>query len=240
MLKRHLNSALIRKDNDSVERSKIEHKFLISSKEIATKNGIGYVESVTDNKIDDNSVINKFYIKDGKYIMFYPFNDGVHTCPIQWYGNFNNHIKIVIDNLSSFKSITNLNEILIHLIELYNKSIDEDFIISFDGLALELTDKIVPKYQGRGKLVFTEWAIVNNKVKYNMFQMAKRYCINDFLDHFISWNFGVVIKNNPELEKAIIKFNKRVIDEKLRKYAGEGINLKFTEDVRFYRLNTDT
>ena len=54
-------------------------------------------------------------------------------------------------------------------------------------------------------------AIRNNKVKPKEIIEAKKYFINDFLDHYIGWNFGVVVTKNPELEEALIDFNNLVI-----------------------------
>ena len=101
---------------------------------------------------------------------------------------------------------------------------------------MKLEDEVCPDYVGKAKLVLAKEAILNHKVKPEEKDDAKRYCINYFLDHFIGWNFGVVVKNNSELEKALLELNELAIRKGLREYAGRGFEVWQSEDVMPYKL----
>jgi len=209
----------------------------ITAKKVAAKNGINYITDARGRKITSKGqMLNKIYVGKKKYILLTPPNDGMPTCPIEWYGKFKVKTKKIMDNQSAFKNITNLNEIILEMISLYEKYIDEDMFIASAGFAIKLEDKVCPNYCGRASFVLTKDAIRNNKVKPTEILEAKKYFINDFLDHFIGWNFGVVITNNPELEEKLKEFNELVIKKGLRKYAGSGFNVWTSNDVQYYEL----
>ena len=68
--------------------------------------------------------------------------------------------------------------------------------------------------------------------------------MNEFLDHFMGWNFGVSINRNEELRLALEKFNYKVIDRGMRLYSGPGLDVYGTEDfpvngVQHYYLPLD-
>lgn len=202
----------------------------ITAKMIAEENGIEYISSVTESQKGDD---NGYYIRKGKYILLYPPNDGYPTSPFKWYmGNG----EFLMDNQSSFNCITNLNEIILSMIKLYTKYIDQDVFIASLGFAVKLEDEICPGYNGKATLVLTKDSIRNHKVKPEKKEEAKKYFINDFLDHFIGWNFGVVVKSHPELEKALLEFNDLVISKGLREEAGRGFEVWQSDDVMPYKL----
>jgi len=202
----------------------------ITAEMIAKENGIDYVHSVTVScKGDDNG----FYARKGMYVSMHPANDGMPTNPFKWY---NGRGEFVLDNQSAFKCITNLDEIILDMIKLYTKYIDEDVFIASYSFAMKLEGEVCPKYKGRACLTLTKDSIRNHKVKYEQKDEAKKYFINEFLDHYIGWNFGVVVKNNPELEKALIEFNELVISKGLREYAGRGFEVWQSDDVMPYKL----
>ena len=207
----------------------------ITAKDVALQNGIEYISDAVGRKITLNSEgVNRFYAGKGKYILLHPANDGRPTCPFEWYGTFNGKPKMIMDNQSSFKGITNLSEIILQMVNLYSKYIDEDMFIASAGFAIKLEDEVTPNYHGRATFVLTKDSIRNNKVKPEQIIEAKKYFINDFLDHYIGWNFGVAVTSNPELEKALIDFNNLVIKKGFREYAGTGLEVWSSDDVMHY------
>ena len=186
----------------------------ITAKKVAAENGIEYISKATGKKLHSGEkYVNQVYAVKGKYILLHPANDGMPTCPIEWFGKFDGKDKMIMDNQSSFKGITNLSDIILQMVRLYVKYIDDD-------------------------LVLTDDAIRNNKVKPEQVIEAKKYFVNDFLDHFIGWNFGVAVKSNPQLEKELLEFNSIVISKGLREDAGPGFEVWCSDDVQHYDLKT--
>lgn len=207
----------------------------ITAKQVAADNGIEYISDAKGRKMNsEHRSVNRFYAKKGKYILLHPANDGMPTCPFEWYGNFDGKPQMIMNNQHSFKGITNLNEIILQMVKLYVKYIDEDMFIASAGFAIRLDDKVHPDYHGKAIFVLTKDSIRNAKVKPEQIIEAKKYFINDFLDHYIGRNFGATVTNNSELEKALIDFNNLVIEKGLRKYADTGFEVWHSEDVRHY------
>ena len=210
----------------------------ITAKQIAAENNILYIPNARGKRLKGKNH-NKFYAKKGMYLLLHPSNDGLPRWPIEWYANINGKPEMLMDNQHAFNCITNLNDIILQMIKLYTKYINDDVFIASKGFAIKLEDKIHPNYIGKASLVLTKDSIRNNKVKVHENIEAKKYFFNDFLDHYIGWNFGVVIKNNPELEQAIISFNELVISKGLRKYAGTGFDVICSKDVEHYELKLE-
>lgn len=209
----------------------------ITAKQIATDNGIEYISDAKGRKMNsEHGSVNRFFAGKGKYILLHPANDGMPTCPFEWWGNFDGKPQMIMDNQHSFKGITNLSEIILQMVKLYAKYIDDDMFIASAGFAIRLDDEVHPEYHGKATFVLTKDSIRNNKVKPEEIIEAKKYFINDFLDHYIGWNFGVAVTSNPELEKALIDFNNLVIEKGLREYAGPGFEVWHSGDVMYYDL----
>ena len=117
---------------------------------------------------------------------------------------------------------------------MYEKHIDEDVIIAPYNFILKLEDQIKPSYVGKASLVMRDITICNQTVDFADINDAKRFFINEFLDHFIGWNFGIVIKENSDLEKELLKFNKLVIKKGIRKKADSGLAVFCNENVQPY------
>lgn len=227
-------------ENRNIKERLNENFQKITAKDVATENGMEYILDARGKKIKgEKKGINRLYAGKGKYILLHPANDGMPTCPIEWYGKFDGKTQKIIDNQSSFKSITNLSEIILQMVKLYAKYIDDNVFIASQGFAIKLEDNICPDYHGKATLVLTQDSIRNNKVKPAQIIEAKKYFINDFLDHYIGWNFGVAVKSNPELEKALIEFNNLVITKGLREYAGTGFDVWQSKDVMHYELRRE-
>lgn len=205
----------------------------VISEKIAKENEIEYIPEVATEKYKPD---NQFYAKNGRYILLYPANDGKPTCPFEWYGEFDGKAKMIMDNQLAFKNITNLSDILLQIIRLYTRYIDEDVFINSYGFAIRLDGKVEPDYVGEASLVITDDTIKNDKVDHKQAVEAKKYFLNEFLDHFIAWNFGVAVRSNPQLEIELLEFNSLVIQKGLRKYAGTGFEVWSSDDVQHYEL----
>ena len=209
----------------------------ITAKKIAAENGIKYISKATGKKLQSGEkYVNQVYAVKGKYILLHPANDGLPTCPIEWFGKFDGKEKMIMDNQSSFKCITNLSDIILQMVKLYAKYIDDDVFIASAGFAIRLEDVVCPNYTGKVSFVLTDDAIRNNKVKPEQVIEAKKYFVNEFLDHFIGWNFGVAVRSNPQLEKELLEFNSLVINKGLREDAGPGFEVWYSDDVQYYDL----
>ncbi len=226
-----------RKVTESTPKTQRANFKKLTAKEVARENGIEYISKARGKRVHSGrKSVNQVYAVKGTYILLHPANDGWPTCPIEWYGKFDGKSKMIMDNRSSFKCITNLGDIILQMVRLYAKYIDDNVFISSAGFAIKLDDEVSPDYVGRASLVLTDAAIRNKKVKPEQVTKAKKYFINDFLDHFIGWNFGVVVKSNPQLEKELLEFNDLVISKGLRKDAGPGFEVWCSADVQPYNL----
>ena len=171
----------------------------------------------------EKSLDRKFsYEIKNNLIPFYPPNEVVATEPMFFCKDGNN----VLNNDSAFRNITNLDEILLKMISIYDKSLDTGDIIDPYCFMLELKDKIKSDYIGRADLVITDKTIVDDVEDKDS---ARKYYINKFLDHFMGFNFGVIINNNSEVRDALHKLNDRVIDSNMREYAGKGVGVLGTD-----------
>ena len=161
------------------------------------------------------------------------------TCPIKFY----KENKLIIDNTKSYSQITNLDDILIQLTDLMNYGFDNNIIINPYHLMLELTDKIDINYNGKANLVMMENTILNSELKEEEIEDARNYFINDYLDHFIGWNFGVSVNRNEILKEKLENLNNKIIDMGIRKYAGPGIEVYGTvnnvyDNLQHYKFKT--
>lgn len=216
----------------------------LEAKKFAEKNRIAYISNAKGGEIVCSQTIRKIIAKKNKYILLHPANDGISTVPIEWYGEFfrksesntATYYALIFDNQKSFNCITNLSEIIINMIELYESNIDADVFIDSSGFAIRLADEPTEGYEGRADLVITEAAIRNADIELDEKMEAKKYFINEFLDHFLGWNFGVVIKENANLEERLNQFNELVISKGIRKDAGPGANLWKNDFVQPYDL----
>ena len=205
------------------------------SKEFATQNGLDYMEDVIDGTIANPDIPGfKFFAKDNRYILFNPINEGRFISSIYWYGEFNNRATLIMDNHDSVKNIKNLKDILLQMIYLYEKYLDEDMVIMPEGFAVKLTDSIGDNYRGKANLVITGSSNMNDFVRKEKMHDAKTYCISKFLNYYIGLNFGVAIKNNSDLEDALIHLNDEVIRRRLKRNLSSDRWIS-NEDVRPYK-----
>lgn len=200
---------------------------------IAEDNNIEYLDDFKIKELYTQDYKNSRFALDGKYILLYPANDGMPTCPIAWYTKKREKI---MDNQFSFENITNLDDILLKIIELYIKYIDDNVFIASNSFAIKLEEENAPNFIGRASLILTKDSIRNNKVKKEQIVEAKKYFINGFLDQFLGWNFGNIINNNSQLEEKLLEFNELVISRDLREDYSMGLDVWTSEKVKGYEL----
>ena len=200
---------------NSIDNVTVEEVLLDSS--IQYSSLLGKEVIVSDLIKKDIPFSNAYDIRTNK-IFFYPLNDGMPTHPYEFY--FDN--RLVLDNENAFRQITNLDEILIEMTRLMNLGIDKHIILSPYNFMLELEGEVKANYTGRAKLLLSEKSIVNDTISIEKEDSARIYYINRYLDHFIGWNFGSLIKKNKELRDALEELNEKLINKKLRVYAGNG------------------
>ena len=164
--------------------------------------------------------VNAFEISNN-LVYFYPLNDGMPTCGFEFYKNG----ELVIDNDKEYSQISNLDEILLQMVRIFNQSLDNRIVLDPYYFMLELTDEPCKDYKGNVSLVITEKAIRNQKLNETNFDEANKYYINHFLDHFIGWNFGLSVNRNEALKKELEELNNKVIDMGIREYAGSGLEV---------------
>lgn len=195
--------------------------------------------SFYDLKRIKKECVNAFEISNN-LVYFYPLNDGMPTCVFEFYKNG----ELVIDNNREYSQIPNLDEILLQMVKLYNKSLDNRIVLDPYYFMLELTDEPYKDYQGNVSLVITEKAIRTQKLNEQNFDEATKYFINHFLDHFIGWNFGLSVNRNEDLKRELEKLNEKVIDLGIREWAGSGFEVYGVENevhngLQHYKLSTE-
>ena len=197
-------------------------KFDNNKKMIEIANKLG-VEFSMDNlrQLPTQGGFNRFSMANNDMIYLYPVTDGFPTCPFEFYKG----TKLILNNQKVYSEITNLDEIILQIVRIFNKSLDEGIVLDPYYFMLRLDDEIKPCYKGSATLVITEKTIRNQKLNKKNFDEANKYFINKFLDRFIGWNFGVSVNKNETLKKELEELNEKVIDMGLREYAGPGLNV---------------
>ena len=183
--------------------------------------------------------VNAFEIYNN-LVYFYPLNDGMPTCSFEFYKNG----ELVIDNDKEYSQISNLDEILLQMVRIFNQSLDNRIVLDPYYFMLELTDEPCKDYKGNVSLVITEKAIRNQELNEDVFDEATKYYINHFLDHFIGWNFGLSVNRNEDLKRELEELNEKVIDMGIREWAGSGFEVYGVEDevydgLQHYKLPTE-
>jgi len=185
--------------------------------DIANKLGLEFAMHSLENISEEGT--NRFIIHD--MIFLYPINDGKPTCPFEFYKGK----KLIIDNQRVYSEITNLDEIILQIVRVFDKALDEGIVIDPYYFMLRLDDEVKENYKGKATLVITEKAIRNQKLNEQNFDEANKYFINRFLDHFIGWNFGVSVNKNKILRTQLKALNNKVIKKGIREYAGSGFEV---------------
>lgn len=176
---------------------------------------------------------NRFIIDKNKLIYFYAPNDGMTTCPYEFYCQG----KLIVDNKDAYYQITNLDDIILQMVRLFNKCLDVGIILDAYYFMLRLEDEIKEDYCGKATLVITEKAIRNQFINKDNFEEAAKYYINRFFDHFIVWNFGLSVKRNSILQNELEALNTKVNTIKIREWAGPGFDIWCSGNVQHYEYS---
>lgn len=188
--------------------------------DISRNLNVEFIMSSDLKKISSKSR-NIFDIGNKNVIYFYPQNDGMPTCPFKFYKNE----KFIIDNRKSYSQITNLDNIILQLVRVFDKALDNNIVLDSYCFMLRLDGEVSENYYGGATLMITKNAIRNQELDRKTFEEAKKFYINHFLDHFICWNFGVLIEKNEAIRKELNALNDKVIDMGIREYAGPGLEV---------------
>ena len=222
---------------DDKSESQIQQQEFEQIKKIADSLNLKF--SLHDLKKINKEHVNAFEISNN-LVYFYPLNDGMATCGFEFYRNG----ELVINNDKEYSQISNLDEILLQMVRIFNQSLDNRIVLDSYYFMLELTDEPCKDYQGNVNLVITEKAIRNHKLNEENFDEATKYFINHFLDHFIGWNFGLSVNRNEDLKRELEELNEKVIDMGIRECAGPGFEVCGVEDevhdgLQRYKLPTE-
>ncbi len=217
--------------------SQIQQQKLEQVKKIADSLNLKY--NLHNLKKIKKEYVNAFEISNN-LVYFYPLNDGMPTCGFEFYKNG----ELVIDNDKEYSQVSNLDEILLQMVRIFNQTLDNRIVLDPYYFMLELIDEPCKDYHGNGNLVITEKAIRNQKLNEENFDEATKYFINHFLDHFVGWNFGVSVNRNEVLKRELEELNDKVIDMGIREWAGPGFEVYGVEDevydgLQHYKLPTE-
>lgn len=180
-----------------------------TSKKFAAMKKIQYISKIDVQELIKSSEVKRVIAEKKEYVLFKPlYGSNGKLTNLEWYGEFSEdsaavEYRRILTNQDSFSCITNLEQILDQLIELYIDSVNDDWFINPYGFALELEGKIVSEYQGKARLVITDKVILNKKVEYDQKEAYKKKLIDEFLEDFIGANFIKIIADNPKLKKQL-------------------------------------
>ena len=127
------------------------------------------------NKISKKNS-NSYTIDNRNMIFLYPINDGMPTCSFEFYNNK----KLIMNNQKNYSEITNLDEIILQIVRIFDKCLDEGIVIDPYSFMLRLDEDVEQNYKGKATLVITEKAIRNQKLNKLNFNKANKYFINHF------------------------------------------------------------
>lgn len=190
-----------------------------TSKKFATMKKIQYISKIDVQELIKTSEVKRVIAEKKEYVLFKPLygSNGKFT-NLEWYGEFSEDREAVeylriLTNKDFFSCITNLEQIICQLIELYIDSVNDDWFINPYGFALELEGEIVSGYQGKARLVITDKVILNKHVEYDQKEAYKKKLIDEFLEDFIGANFIKNIADKPKLKKQLEKLESIASDK---------------------------
>lgn len=158
---------------------------------------------------------NALLLGENGVVYMMPHNNGMPTCPFVWY-NKNGKYQEIINNQEDFTQVQNLSEVLDKTADVMRESYErKQPVVPFSNFGIRLTDEIQLEYSGNGELVLITGNFLNPNAKAEP-EGASAYFANDFLDKFIGWNFGDVVKDKKELEAKLLDFNQRLIKDGTR------------------------
>ncbi len=196
----------------------------VTAKSIAKEFGLEYLPDfcLKDLNNTDGGHLSKFLMYEKRYLLIHPPNDGRPFYVFEWYTKTTDGVLIkVIDNQTAFSSITNLNEIIKQIADIYLRYLDEDICIYSYNFVLKLEGDICKNYKGKASLAIPKFCVKKGA--------DLKAGLNKFLDHFIGWNFGKVVQQDLSLQRELESLNQLAIKKGKREYAGTGFGT-FTKD----------
>lgn len=181
----------------------------VSAESIAKQYNMEYLPKIGDNLNYIGLTGEMYYtVKSKQYIEFLPINTITGTQNIIWKDSFDKQDKqspyeAIITNLKNFDEIENLSEILKEMIKIYKDSIEKDIFLSCYNFLLKFDQNPSINYTGTAKLVITDETLLNSKIDYNQKTQFRKECISDFINCFIGYNFGEIIRKDKELANKI-------------------------------------
>lgn len=144
-------------------------------------------------------------------ILWIPHNDGMPTCPF----NFYNGDEVVLTNRFDFTELNNLPTLLHQVTDIMTEAYQAKTpVFSFDNFGLKLKDELIKDYSGESDLVYLKLGIDPKALKER--EKATNYCTNQFLDRFMGWNYGDLIRQDSELEDKLITLTQQLLSESNR------------------------
>lgn len=196
----------------------------VTAKVIAKEFGLEYLPDFCLKELNktEGETLSKFLLYEERYLLIHPPNDGRPFNIFEWYKKTpNGELIKVIDNQTAFSNITNLNEIIKQITDIYLRYLDEDICIYSYNFVLKLEGDICKNYKGRASLAVPKFCVKKG--------IDLKVGLNKFLDHFIGWNFGKVVQQDLSLQRELESLNQLAILKGKREYAGTGFGA-FTKD----------
>ena len=121
------------------------------------------------------------------------------------------------------KKVSNIDELLLKMIKVYNIAITNNIAINPYLFMIKSNNELV---------------ITKDSISPFSDDGTYRLYINIFLDHFMCLNFGRNIKNNEVLKEELERLNQKVIEMGQREYISPNFNLYSSDKVlNYYKLN---
>ncbi len=200
-------------------KDRIRYKSITAS-DVANQFEMEYIQKIPD-LMHSIGVKGEMYfqIEQRRFLEFLPLNTVQSYQQIIWQDNFMKYDEYspyenVITNANSFKEIENICSILLQMVKIYQHVLEEDLFISCYDFALKLEKDARPDYKGKAELVLLEKTVLNNKVSLKERQEVRKKCMSEFINCFMGYNFGNIIRSNDELKE---EFNKLYLKAKNRK-----------------------
>lgn len=141
-------------------------------------------------------------------VLLIPHNDGTLNCPFNFYQND----ELIISNKNDFTEIRNLPQLLHQITDIMVEAYDAKVpIFSVENFGLKLTGDLVENYSGSGELVYLSLKLDNKALVEK--KKATNDCSNEFLDVFMGWNYGDLIKSDITLEGKLLKLNAKMLTD---------------------------
>lgn len=140
--------------------------------------------------------------------LWIPHNDGMPTCPFKFYSGD----KVILSNRLDFTELSNLPQLLHQATDIMAEAYQAKTpIFSFENLGLKLKDELKENYSGQGELVYLKLDLDPRALKER--DKATNYCTNQFLDRFMGWNYGDLIREDSELENKLVTLTQQLLSE---------------------------